>query len=186
MAIARARGAQGFRDPEVGDNGRTTREKNVLRLDVAMHHALRVRVGQCPCDVAQDAERLPDRECGAARQSRAQRFPGHEGHRVVRQRARASRTEHGHDVRLLQPRRQLHFPREALGADAFRQFGRDHLHDHHAAECVLVCDEHARHAAAAEFALEGVAVAEGGLELGAEVGHGSMRDNVVMTSKSRS
>ena len=40
---------------------------------------------------------------------------------------------------------------------------------------MLTRQEHARHAPAAELALEGVAVAEGGLQLGAEVSHRGRR-----------
>ena len=49
-----------------------------------------------------------------------------------------------------------------------RELGRQHLHDDFAPEPMLVGDEDARHAAAAELALERVAAAEGRLELIAE------------------
>ena len=47
-------------DPEIGDEGaaRPLLEQDVLGLDVAMHHALRVRIRQSPGDLAQDARGL--------------------------------------------------------------------------------------------------------------------------------
>ena len=50
--------------------------------------------------------------------------------------------------------------------------GREQLDDDAPAEPLVACDEHARHAAAAELALEDVLVGEVGLEVGEEVGHG--------------
>jgi len=54
-----ARGrAHGKRDPEVRDHGPAVRQQDVLRLDVAMDHAVRVRIVQRVGDVARDLHRL--------------------------------------------------------------------------------------------------------------------------------
>ena len=58
LRTSRARGADGFRDPEVGDDRRAAREQHVVGLDVAMHDAALVRVRQRLRHVAQDADRL--------------------------------------------------------------------------------------------------------------------------------
>ena len=55
-----ARGGDGFRDAEVADDGAATGEEHVVRLDVAVHDAVLVRVGQRFGDVAQDADGLAD------------------------------------------------------------------------------------------------------------------------------
>ena len=50
-----------LRDTEVGDDGGTMRQEYVVRLDVAMHDAARMRVTQRARYVAQDADDLRDR-----------------------------------------------------------------------------------------------------------------------------
>ena len=136
-----------------------------------MNHALPVRIGQRTRDIAQHIECIGGGEWRAVGHERAQRLARHVRHRIVRHPVRCTRREYRHDVRLLQPRRRRDLAREALGAHAGRQLGRQDFHHDLAAQCVLTRHEHARHAAATELTLEGVAVTEGGLELGAEVGH---------------
>ena len=58
-----------------------------------------------------------------------------------------------------------HVARETLGAHPFGQLGCNRFHHDRATQECFVRDEDARHAAPAEFALDGVAVAEGGLQL---------------------
>ena len=65
----------------------------------------------------------------------------------------------------------LHLAREPLGRQSFGQLRRDDLDDDLAAERGLGRDEDARHAAAAELALDGVRVAERLLERLAQVRH---------------
>lgn len=47
-------------DAEVRDQRVLAREQHVVGFDVAMHHALLVRVGQCVSHVAEDAHGLAD------------------------------------------------------------------------------------------------------------------------------
>jgi len=63
------------------------------------------------------------------------------------------------------------FTGEAFGAQPLGQLGREHLHDDAPAKCKLLRHEYARHATAAELALEDVRVREVGLEVGEQVGH---------------
>ena len=58
-----------------------------------------------------------------------------------------------------------------LGGDRGRELGREELHDHATSEPVLLGDEDARHATAAELALEGVTTGERLLQARSEVGH---------------
>ena len=44
----------GLRNAEVGDDGGAFAEEHVLRFDVAVHHTLRMRVGQCASDITQN------------------------------------------------------------------------------------------------------------------------------------
>ena len=58
-----------------------------------------------------------------------------------------------------------------VGGHRRRELGREHLHHHLASEAVLVGDEHARHAAAAELALDRVTTGQRILNARSEVGH---------------
>src|SRR5439155_593510 len=49
------RDAEGAGDPEVRDDGGPARKQDVLRLDVAVHHAVAVRVGQRSRHLRRDA-----------------------------------------------------------------------------------------------------------------------------------
>jgi hypothetical protein len=58
--LVAARGADGARDAEVGDDRVTARHHDVLGLDVAMHHVVIVRVGERFGHFAGDLERIVD------------------------------------------------------------------------------------------------------------------------------
>ncbi len=100
-----------------------------------------------------------------ARETRAQRLALDERHRVEGQAVRVAGGEHRDDVRLLQRGDRPDLALEPLGAEPLREVGREHLHDDLALEPLLLGDEDAAHAAAAELALEAVGVAERLLEL---------------------
>ena len=144
-------------DAEVGDDRRAAGEQDVLRLDVAVHDAVRVRVLERARHVAQHRHGRVRREPPVAAEPRAQRLALDERHRVVRQPVALPGGEHRHDVRVLQPRGDADLAREPLGAHPLGELGREHLHDDAPAERRLLGHEHARHPAAAELALEGVA-----------------------------
>ena len=63
-ADAGPRGADRFRDAEVGDDRRAAGEQHVVGLDVAMHDAALVRVGERLRHVLQDADDFGDRRAG--------------------------------------------------------------------------------------------------------------------------
>ena len=159
-----ARRADGLGDAEVGHDRGAAGQEHVVGLDVPVNDAALVRVGERFRHVAQHADRLGHGEW-AARQPGAQRFALHEGHGVERQAIRVPGAQHGDDVGLLQCGRRLDFPLEPLDADPLRQLRREHLHDDFSLQAMFFGDEHLRHAAATELALQRVAAAEGGLEL---------------------
>jgi hypothetical protein len=168
-----ARRLERLGDAEVGDHRRAPRQQHVLRLDVAVHDAARVRALQGGEHVAQDAQGglVGDRPEG---EPRPQRLPLHERHRVVRQPVgHRPSGEHRDDVRVLEPGGEADLTREALGGEPFGQLGGEHLDDDLTPERLVARDEDAAHAAAPELALQGVGRAEGGLELVADGdGHG--------------
>ncbi len=169
-AAARGR-AHGLGDAEVGYDRVLSREQHVVGLDIAMHHALGVGVRQRVHDVPEDAHRLPDRELALASELGAQRLAGDEWHDVVEQAEGGTRGEQLHDVGVLQRGGELDLAAEALGIDAGRELGGQHLDDDAAAQRHLFGQEHAAHTAAAELPLDPVGRSDGLLELLSQVGH---------------
>ena len=74
-------------------------------------------------------------------------------------------------MRVLQRGGQLDFAAEAILIHAGRHVGRQHLNDDFAMELYLFGQKHAAHATAAEFFLDAVGVADGGLDAVDEIGH---------------
>ena len=126
-----------LRDAEVGDGRRAAGEQDVVGLDVAVDDA-----------VARARTRAPSRRrarmlttsvigSGPRGEARAQRLALHERHHVVRQPVDFAGREHRHDVRMLQPRRELDLALEPLGVHARGELGQEHLDDDGAARGAL-------------------------------------------------
>ena len=157
----RSRRAQRLGDAEVGHHGRAAREQHILRLDVAVHDAARVRIGERLGHIAQNAERFDGGQC-AVGDAGAQRLAGHERHGEPRQSIGGhAGGQHRHDMRLLQRRGELDLAREALGAQPCGQLRREHLHHHLASQRLVAREEHTGHAAAAKLALQQQGVGQG-------------------------
>jgi hypothetical protein len=131
-----------------------------------VHHAPRVRVGQRARHVAQDPDDVghPHRSGGDAR---AQRLAGDVRHHEIRMTVDLAGAQHGHDVRVLQPRREEDLPAEPVHGDRRRQLLPHQLDDDAPLQPRVVGDEDARHPATRELALDGVA---GTQRLGQQIG----------------
>ena len=70
----------------------------------------------------------------------------------------------GYHMRVLQRSRQLDLAAEAILVDPRRHVGRQHLDDDLAVERHFLGQEHTAHPPTAEFLLDGVGVADGGLD----------------------
>ena len=88
---ARSRGIQRFGDAQVRDHRAAVREQYVVRLDVAVHDAHRVRVVECRRDLPQHTNGLRCRCFAATSDLRAQRLAFHIRHREVRHAVHLSR-----------------------------------------------------------------------------------------------
>jgi hypothetical protein len=114
-----------------------------------------MRVCERTCDVAQHADGFDDPHRSASRDARAKRLALDVRHDEVWPTTHVARAEHRHDVRMLQPGYHQDLATEALGVDVRHELGRENLYDYSALECLVVGDEDARHAPAAELALDG-------------------------------
>ena len=108
-----------------------------------------------------DPERLDEGELAVAAETVAEALPFHIGHREPEVAPDLSRVEHGQNVRMLQPGRELDLALESLRAERGRDRGQEHLERDGALVPEVAGEVHRGHAAAAELALDEVAVGQG-------------------------
>jgi hypothetical protein len=167
-------------DAEVGDDGVTALEENVLRLDVAVQHSTRVRVDERVGHLSCDAERLVHAELPPLAEPIAERASFGVRRDIVKHGIAAIRhrgfpgVEQGQDVGVRQPRRYAHLPQKATGPDRRAEFRLQHLQRDLTIVPKVVGEVDDRHPADAEFALDAEAIGEHGARR--QVGHtASMR-----------
>ena len=122
-----ARLARGERDAEVGDQRAAVVQQDVLGLDVAVDHAVPVRVVERVGDLARDPHRVVDRELLLAVEPVAERLALDERHDVVEEAVGLARVEQREDVRMLQIGGELDLGEEPLGAEHRGELGVQHL-----------------------------------------------------------
>ena len=147
-------------DAEVGHQRRPVLQQDVLRLDVAVDHALAVGVVERGGDLAREPERLLDRKLPLADQPGAERFAGDERHHVVEQAVGLARVEQSQDVRVLQVGGDLDLGQEPLAADHGGELGVQHLDGDLAAVPQVLGEVDDGHAALAELPVDAVAVGQ--------------------------
>ena len=95
----------------------STREENVLGLDVAVDDALLVRVAKRVVHFERDRDRVFDGQHSLAIQAIAERFALHERHHIVEEIARHARVVQTEDVGVMQLRGESNLALEPLGAE---------------------------------------------------------------------
>jgi hypothetical protein len=141
-----ARGADGLRDPEVGDGGAAAGKQDVVGLDVTVDDAVAMRVRQRARNVAQDADGFGEWNRSAI-EPPTERVALDVRHREPGAPPSVSSDENRDDVGVLELRGEKHFAAEPLDRDAGQQVGRKHLHDDQAVQRMFTGDVGARHAA---------------------------------------
>jgi hypothetical protein len=121
-AAPRARAIPKFRHQRLA-----TRQQDVLRLNVPVHHAVTVGIVERVSDLSRDAERFVEGELPLPGDPVAQRFPLHNRHHVIDKRLGRSRVVQREDVRVAEPCRDLDLAQEAVGADDGGEIGSQHL-----------------------------------------------------------
>ena len=152
------------RDTEIHYHRAAVVQQNILRLDVAMDHAVSMRVIECVGHFARNAHRFVDTELCFAIQLFANGFALNVGHDVKQKSIRRAAIEQRQNVRMLQRRRGLDLDDESLGTQHGREFRLQYFDRDFALVLQVVREIHGRHAARTEFTLDAVAIGESGGE----------------------
>jgi hypothetical protein len=139
---------------------RVAREEDVLGLDVAVHHAARVRIGERVGQLDGDAQRVGRGERALAREALPQRLALDERHDVVQRPGCLARVVQRQDVRVLQPREQRDLTVEALVARGRPGHRVEQLERHRPVMLQVVREVHHGRAATRELALDRVPIGD--------------------------
>ena len=140
--------------PKSSDHRPAVVQQDVLGLDVAVDHAVPVRIVERVGDFARDPHRFVDAELRLAIQLLAERLALDVGHDVVEEAVRRARIEQRQDVRMLQRRRRLDLDDEPLGAEHGGELRLENFDRDFAIVLEVVREVHRRHAAGAELSRE--------------------------------
>jgi hypothetical protein len=136
-------------------------QQDVLRLDVAVDHAVAVGVVERARDLGGDPHRIADRELLLAHEPVAQRLALDERHDVVRRPVDLAESMSPRMCGCCRPAIVSNLAEEPVGADHRRELGRSTLIATRR-WCLMSSRQiHGGHSAGAELALDAVAVSEG-------------------------
>ncbi len=152
----------GAGDAEVGKDGVTVREQNVLRLHIAMHESFAMREVEAGADLLCDSERLLQRQQARLLESVAQRAARDVWLDVVEESSGFAGVDQGNDVGMGETRRDADLPQKSFGTQRRGDLGAQYFDRDFTAVFFLFGEIDRRHAAAPEFALDGVAIGECG------------------------
>ena len=160
VSCRRAGGLQRPRDAEVHDHRVAAGEHDVVRLDVAVDHAVFVGIPERAADFAGDLHRRVDRELRFAREPLPQRLALDERHDVIDQAAGLARVVEWEDVRVLECGGDRDFAEEPVAAEGGRDLGLEQLDGHTALVLEVLGEEDDGHPALTQLALDAVAVTD--------------------------
>ena len=147
-------------------------QQDVFGLDVAVDHAVAVRVIECTGDATGQPDRLLDGQVLLSLEAVPQRFTCHVRHHIVDQAPGLAGIEQWQDVRVLQPGGHPDLTQEALDAEHGGELGTQHLQGDVAIVLEIACQIYRCHATGTDFTLDSVVLGEGRPETFERVGHG--------------
>ena len=153
-------------DAEVRNERLAIVQQDVLGFEIAMDHAVAVCVIEGAGNRHGDAHRLVHRKLFFAIDAMPQRFALDERHDVEQQPIGFARIEQRKQIGVLQIRGDADLAEEAFDAEDGAELGAQDLERDVAGVLDVASEIDRGHAAAADFPLYGVAVGEGGTELG--------------------
>ncbi len=147
------------------------RQEHVLRLDVAMHHSLPVRIAQGIRYFLGNRERGGKLQRPLTVQACAQRLAHDERHYVIEESVRLARVVERENVRVLEAGGHPDLLQEPLRPEDRGELLTQHFHRHLAVVPDVVGEVDGRHPTPADLTLDGIAASEGGVEAVELVGH---------------
>ena len=160
-----------LRDPEVGDVGLVALEQDVLRLDVPVHHVVRVRERQRIRDLARDRQHVGQRQLLLADEPLAERLARDVGHDEVEGVSGLAGVVERQNVRVVEPAGDGDLAQEPLGTERGGEVGPEHLQGDRPVLPGVVAEVHRGPPAAPELALDRVPAGERRLQLRKGVQH---------------
>ncbi len=148
-------------------------EHDILGLDVAVDHALAVRVAQRGGDFPRDAQSLGERQPRLAGEPAPQRLSLNVRHDVVEKSVGRAGVDQGEDAGVIQPGCDRDLALETLELDARGEMRMENLDGDRTAVLQVPGQIDGRHAAAADLPLQVIPVAERGLQAILHREHGS-------------
>src|SRR5881394_3691822 len=145
-------------EAEIGDHRFTFVNQNIRRLDVAMNHAALVRVLERAGDLPGDGHRFFDAELLLAIELGPERFAPHEGLDVPQELIGLAGVDQREDVRMIEPRGDLHFIEKSDDAEVRGDFWAQNLERDLAVVLQLAREVHCPHAAGPDFAFDRVPI----------------------------
>src|SRR5260221_7568501 len=155
-------------NPEVGHHRAAGAgfEQNVVRLDVAVHDAASVRVGERPCDLAQYARSVGRWEWSLRAEPVSQCLALDVAHDEEDEAVCLTHTMNRNDVRMREPGGGASLLHESLARRGeCCEMHRENFDRNVAIELHVAREVNDSHSAASDFALEGILSGERGLEL---------------------
>jgi hypothetical protein len=129
-------------------------KQNVLRLYIAMHHLVSMRVVECGCDFSSNAQCVVEAELAFLVELMPQRIPFHVRHHIVEESVCFARIEHRQDVIVCESCRHLDLAKEPLGADFGGDLRAENLYCDSAFMTKVAREVDDGHSAFAELALD--------------------------------
>ena len=170
------------RDPEVRDDRLAALQQDVFRLEIAVNDSVLVRVGERGKHREREAQRLVDRELLLAVESRAKALTVHVRHHVEQQSVSFSRIEERKEVRMLEVCRDADLAQKALDAEHGAELGVEHLQCDRPVVLHVAREIDGGHSAAADLALDRVAVRERDAQRVELIGGGHFTPSTVKSS----
>ena len=169
--LVAARGADGARDAEVGDDRVTARQHDVLRLDVAMDDVVFVRVRERFGHFAGDLECIVDGQLRLTVQPVAEGFAFDVRHHVVQHPARVAGIVDREDVGMLEAGGELDLAQEPLAAEGHRDLGAQRLQRDESLVSRVARQVDQRHPATAQLPIDHVVLGQRGVQLCKRISH---------------
>jgi hypothetical protein len=160
------------RDPEIAHHRLARLKQDVLGFDVAMDHALRMRVVERLGHVGGDPHGLVHRKLVLSVQPVPQALPLDVWHHVEEEAIRLARVEERKDVRVLEVGGRLDLGEEPFGTDHRRQLRLQHLERDLAVVLEVLGQVDRGHPSRTELALDAVAALQGCVQAGGGIGRG--------------